>query len=142
LNQKLHFHFEEISFQLSNKKALRAWLIACGKAENHIINQLNYIFCSDNYLLDINKNYLNHNYYTDVITFDYSEEKDAITGDVFISYERVKENARDFSIPLKDELHRVIIHGLLHLFGYSDKTPVQKATMKVKEDFYLSLRAF
>ena len=142
MNQKIHFHFEDISFQLSHKKALRTWLFECAKAENQNINQLNYIFCSDNYLLEINKKYLQHDFFTDVISFDYAEDDDNITGDIFISYERIKENAGDFSIPLKDELHRVVIHGLLHLLGYSDKTTVQKATMKGKEDFYLSLRAF
>jgi len=141
LNSNLHFHFENISFILSNKKALRIWLNNCAKAENQIIDELNYIFCSDNHLLEINKKFLNHDFYTDVISFDYSEDEN-ITGDIFISYERVKENARDFSIPIKDELHRVIIHGLLHLMGYSDKTTPQKSEMKSKEDFYLSLRAF
>lgn len=139
--QNLHFHFEDISFQLSKIKALKLWLIECAKAENQKIIQLNYIFCSDNYLLDINTKYLNHDFYTDVISFDYSEGK-KISGDIFISFERVKENAKVFSKSTKDELHRVLIHGLLHLLGYSDKTSKQKAIMKSKEDFYLSLRAF
>jgi rRNA maturation RNase YbeY len=141
LNQNIHFHFEDLSFQLSKKKALRIWLNECAKAENQTIDQLNYIFCSDNYLLEINKKYLNHDFYTDVISFDYSENG-LVSGDIYISYPRVKENAGDFLIPIKEELQRVIIHGLLHLLGYSDKTPSQKKTMKSKEDFYLSLRAF
>ena len=126
---------------MSNLKALRHWLIDCANAENQKITQLNFIFCSDQYLLNINKKHLNHDFYTDVITFEYSDIE-GVTGDVFISYERIKENAKDFTIPVKDELHRVIIHGLLHLLGYSDKTTGQKSTMKSKEDFYLSLRAF
>jgi rRNA maturation RNase YbeY len=141
LNQNLHFHTEDISFQLNDKKAIRRWLNDCAKAENHKINQLNYIFCSDNYLLEINKKYLNHDFYTDVVSFDYSEN-DQVSGDIYISYPRVKENARDFSIPIKEELQRVMIHGLLHLLGYADKSTSQKVTMKSKEDFYLSLRAF
>jgi rRNA maturation RNase YbeY len=141
LNQNIHFHTEDINFQLSKKKAIRLWLNECTKAENQKIDQLNYIFCSDNYLLKINKKYLKHDYYTDVISFDYSEN-DQIIGDIYISYPRIKENARDFSIPLKDELQRVMIHGLLHLLGYSDKTTSQKVAIKSKEDFYLSLRAF
>ena len=109
--------------------------------ENKNIENLSFIFCSDEYLLKINKNYLTHDFYTDVISFDYTEEN-LVSGDIFISIDRVKENAIIFSSSIKDELHRIIIHGLLHLLGYSDKTPRLKAIMKDKEDFYLSLRAF
>jgi len=141
LSQSIHFHQEDISFQLQNIKALRLWIIESVFKENKRVGQLSFIFCSDNYLLKINKNYLNHDFFTDVISFDYTEEN-RISGDIYISLDRVKENAKEFSSLLKDELHRIIIHGLLHLIGYSDKTPDQKAIMKDKEDFYLSLRAF
>ena len=141
MSQSIHFHQEDISFQLQDIKALRLWIIESVNKENKSIGQLNYIFCSDNYLLKINKKYLNHDFFTDVISFDYSEENH-ISGDIYISYDRVKENAQEFSNTIKDELHRVVIHGLLHLFGYSDKTSPLKAIMKRKEDFYLSLRAF
>ncbi|RLD24265.1 MAG: rRNA maturation RNase YbeY [Bacteroidetes bacterium] len=141
MSQSIHFHQEDISFQLQNIKALRLWIIESVFKENKRVGQLSFIFCSDNYLLKINKNYLNHDFFTDVISFDYTEEN-RISGDIYISLDRVKENAKEFSSLLKDELHRIIIHGLLHLIGYSDKTPDQKAIMKDKEDFYLSLRAF
>ena len=109
--------------------------------ETKSVGNLSFIFCSDEYLLKINKQYLTHNFYTDVISFDYTKEN-LVSGDIYISIDRVKENAKIFSSSIKDELHRIIIHGLLHLFGYSDKTTRLKAIMKDKEDFYLSLRAF
>ena len=141
MSQSIHFHQEEISFQIQNIKALRLWITKSAFMENKNIENLSFIFCSDEYLLKINKNYLTHDFYTDVISFDYTEEN-LVSGDIFISIDRVKENAIIFSSSIKDELHRIIIHGLLHLLGYSDKTPRLKAIMKDKEDFYLSLRAF
>jgi len=141
LSQSIHFHQEEISFTIQNIKALRLWIAKCAFKENKSVGQLSFIFCSDDYLLKINKKYLNHDFFTDVISFDYTEE-DRISGDIYISLDRVKENAKEFGYSLKDELHRIIIHGLLHLLGYSDKTSSLKATMKDKEDFYLTLRAF
>ncbi len=95
------------------------------------------IFCSDKYLLDININYLNHNYYTDIITFNYVEG-DVISGDLFISVDRVKENAVEFDAIFIKELYRVVFHGLLHLVGYNDKTKEEKKIMREKEDLYLS----
>ena len=141
MNQSIHFHQEDTSFHLQNIKALRSWIAESISKENKIVGNLSYIFCSDKYLLNINKKYLNHDFYTDVISFDYTEEGQ-ISGDIYISLDRVKENAKEFGFSLKNELHRIIIHGLLHLMGYSDKTPSLKAVMKDKEDFYLSLRAF
>ena len=141
MSQSIHFHQEDIFFQIQNIKALRSWIANSIFKENKSVGQLSFIFCSDNYLLKINKKYLNHDFFTDVISFDHSEENH-ISGDIYISIDRVKENAKEFGYSLKDELHRIIIHGLLHLLGYSDKTQELKATMKEKEDFYLSLRAF
>jgi len=106
-----------------------------------LIGFLNFIFCSDNYLLKINVEHLNHDTYTDIITFDYSKE-DRISGDIFISIDRVEENAKSHKTSFENELHRVIIHGVLHLLGYGDKEPGQKAEMRQKEDFCLSLRDF
>jgi len=106
------------------------------------LKELNYIFCSDAYLLQINQQYLNHDTYTDIITFDNSETEKVITGDIFISIERIRENAAKYNITEADELHRVIIHGALHLLGYKDKTAVTKQKMTEKEDFYLSRRGF
>ena len=141
MSQSIHFHQEDISFRIQKINALRLWIAKNISKENKKVGQLNFIFCSDSYLLEINKKYLNHDFFTDVISFDYTEEN-RISGDIYISLDRVKENAKEFGYSIKDELHRIIIHGLLHLLGYSDKTPDLKVIMKDKEDFYLSLRAF
>ena len=141
MNNNIHFHLEGVSFRLRSIKAIKLWLNSAAKTEKNTIDTLNVIFCSDEYLLGINKKYLNHDYYTDIITFDNSDNQN-VSGDLFISYDRIKENANNFSIPISNELHRVVIHGLLHLLGYNDKTTTQKQEMKSKEDFYLSLRSF
>lgn len=111
-------------------------------AEGFKLNELTYIFCSDNYLLNINRQYLDHDTYTDIITFDNSEGNNIVTSDIFISIERIRENAVNFNVPEITELHRVIIHGVLHLLGYKDKTPADKQKMTEKEDYYLSRRTF
>lgn len=100
-----------------------------------------YVFSDDEFLHKINKEYLRHNTYTDIITFDLSEN-DSLDGEIYISLDRVKENAQNFNVKFTDEIHRVMVHGILHLLGYNDKTPSQKRKMKAKEDFYLSLRDF
>ena len=105
------------------------------------MSEIAFVFCSDDYLLDINQRFLAHDYYTDVITFDYSIES-SISGDVFVSIDRVAENAAQVGVSFENELHRVLVHGVLHLLGYKDKTSEEKAVMTDKEDFYLSLRAF
>ena len=104
------------------------------------IGEINYIFCSDNYILKINKDYLNHNYFTDIITFNYNEGK-KVNADIFISIDTVKSNANSRKIDFYNELHRVMVHGILHLVGYNDKTPTQQIEMTSKEDYYLNLRA-
>ncbi len=104
--------------------------------ENKSDGELSFIFCSDNYLLEMNKNYLNHDYYTDVITFDYCEN-DIVSGDIFISIDRIKENAKIYKTTFQNELHRIMIHGVLHLVGYSDKTDKEQKQMREKENFYL-----
>ena len=108
--------------------------------EQKAIENLNFIFCSDAYLLEKNRQFLNHNTYTDIITFDYCKDQ-LIIGDVFISIERVKENAESFKVHFEKELDRVLIHGVLHLLGYKDKSDQEKIQMREKEEFYLSLRA-
>ena len=135
------FHFEDVSPFLKKRGDLRLWLNQTAKKEKQKISCVNYIFCSDEHLLKINKDYLNHHYYTDVITFEYPGE-DGVLGDIFISIDRVKLNARDYNHSTTEELHRVMVHGLLHLLGYKDKKPEQQKVMTSKEDFYLSLRAF
>jgi probable rRNA maturation factor len=112
------------------------WLSNVAKEENKSISTLNYIFCSDDYLLDINIKYLGHDYYTDIITFPY-KEGDELESDLYISLDRVKENAHDFMVTFDNELKRVMVHGLLHLMGYGDKSSDQTKIMREKEDHYI-----
>lgn len=139
----ISFFAEDIQFVLPQKQKVREWIYITIKDEGYArISELNFIFCSDNYLLDINKEYLNHDTYTDIVTFDSSESEDVIAGDIFISVDRIRDNATKFSVSEKDELHRVIIHGVLHLCGYLDKTKDDKSRMTAKEDEYLNKRCF
>lgn len=139
----ISFFTQDIKFTLKNKTAVRAWLNTVAKKEGATIEELNYIFCSDDYLLELNKKHLNHNTLTDIITFDTAvtlsvvEGPKSVSGDIFISIERVTENAEKFNVSLEHELHRVMVHGLLHLLGYKDKKPADKAQMTGKEDYYL-----
>ena len=138
---EIYFHSENTAFVPKQKSALRKWLNEAISKEGFSTGNLNYIFCSDGHLHSINQEYLDHDTLTDIITFDYVEGE-IVSGDIFISIDRVRENARAFKEKVRNELHRVIIHGLLHLMGYGDKTPEQKAEMTEKEDFYLTLRDF
>jgi rRNA maturation RNase YbeY len=133
------FHNEDIKFNLKNKRLLKSWIKDSTQNENCSVGNLTYVFCSDEHLLNMNKEHLNHNYYTDIITFSYNVEKQ-ISGDFFISIDRVDENANQQNNKFTDELHRVLIHGVLHLVGYNDKTDLQQAEMTSKEDYYLNLR--
>ena len=135
----IHFFWEDVSSNLKQKIRLRNWITNTIKEENKRLGELTFIFCSDAYLLSINQEYLNHNTYTDIITFNNSED-DRITGDIFISLERVHENALRYKVSEKDELHRVMIHGTLHLLGYTDKGKDAKALMTSKENYYLLKR--
>lgn len=135
----INFFNEETNYILKNKRAIKAWVNATISAEGYTLQELNFILCSDEYLLRINQEYLDHDTYTDVITFDNSEELKTIVGDIFISIERIKENAATFKHTIAQELCRVIIHGTLHLLGYRDKTKAEKLKMTEKEDYYLSL---
>ena len=136
---KVYFHTEDLKFKLPTSGAFKKWLIKSASNEDFQIEELNYIFCSDAYLLQVNKDYLDHDYFTDIITFDNSEEEGNILGDIFISVDRVKDNAAQLKLPFENELKRVMIHGLLHLMGYKDKTTAQKAKMRKKEEEYISL---
>lgn len=136
----ISFFEQDISFKLKHPGKTRAWIKKVIHSENQELAHLNFIFCSDTYLLTINQQYLNHNTYTDIITFDNRESDGAMEGDIFISIDRIKENAEKLGVPFDDELHRVIIHGVLHLLGYGDKTPAEKSAMRKKEDACLSLR--
>ncbi len=130
------FLTEDITFELKEKLKHKAWLKEAAKAEGFRIGELNYIFCSDVYLLDINQKYLGHDTLTDIVTFDNSEEPKMIEGDIFISIERVRENALKFDTA-ESELKRVMVHGLLHLAGYKDKDKAQKELMTLKENEHL-----
>ena len=132
----IHFCTEDITFSLKEKLKHKAWLNEVAKQEGKRILELTYVFCSDDYLLQINQEYLNHDTLTDIVTFDNSEDPNKIEGDIFISIDRVKENG-DALGTKETELERVMVHGLLHLLGYKDKKIEDKAVMTEKEDFYI-----
>lgn len=139
----IQFFSEDIDFTLKEKQKVREWIGSTIKSEGFKrVAELSFVFCSDAYLLEINKQYLDHDTFTDIVTFDSSEDEDSIAGDIFISIDRIRENAEKFSVTERDELHRVIIHGVLHLCGYYDKKKDDKALMTKKEDYYLSQRTF
>ena len=123
----------ETDFNLNSEKKISFWIKKCVKKENAFVGEINYIFCNDEYLHKINLEFLQHDTLTDIISFDYTEMK-KISGDIFISIDRVNENAKLFNVSFKDELHRVIIHGILHFLGYKDKTKDQKNVMRAKEN--------
>ena len=135
----ISFHTEELTFQLPEKLKHKQWLKETAAAEGKKIGELNYVFCSDEYLLKINQEYLQHDTLTDIVTFDNSEDPKLIEGDIFISYERVVENGEKLNTS-DSELQRVMVHGLLHLCGYKDKAKADKYLMTEKEDYYLAKR--
>lgn len=130
------FIFEDIVDFEFDEDGITHWLNNVCKEEGKSLGVLTVVFCSDNYLLKVNKKYLQHDYYTDIITFDYSEGK-TISGDLLVSTERVFENALSLGVEFKHELKRVLVHGVLHLIGYDDKTEALKSEMRNKEDYYL-----
>ncbi|MGV3761849.1 rRNA maturation RNase YbeY [Parapedobacter sp.] len=136
----IHFFTEDTAYQIKGKLPLKRWVKATIASEGFKTGEVSVVLCSDAYLLEINKQYLQHDTYTDIVTFDSSERDDTIAGDIFISIDRVQENALKFGVDERDELHRVIIHGILHLCGYGDKKKEDKARMTEKEDFYLGTR--
>lgn len=159
----ISFNSEDVQFNLKNKTKLKGWILKTIESKKKKAGDISFVFCSDTFLLEMNKEYLNHDTYTDIITFDYTNDTSAnnlgfstplevttkgakskttktatpISGDIFISIDRVQENADKFSKTFEDELHRVIIHGVLHLLGYKDKTKVAKAEMTKQEDLCL-----
>src|ERR1700761_6241256 len=128
----IQFFEEDITYTLKNKTKVRQWITETIASEGFTLQELTYIFCSDEYLLQINRQYLNHDTYTDIITFDNSDTEGTIVGDIFISIDRIRENAANFRTTERNELHRVIIHGALHLLGYKDKRPADKEKMTEK----------
>ncbi len=133
---KVCFFFEEKRFSLQSRSELKAFIESLFKKEKKKLASINYIFCSDKRLLEINRQFLQHDYYTDIITFDLSET-DAIQAEIYISIDRVKDNAKTEGVSFKSELHRVIFHGALHLCGYKDKSKVESNKMREKEGLYL-----
>ncbi len=135
----IRYFNEDIRFVLKDKLVNNRWLKLVAGSEIRSIGDVNIIFCSDKYILDVNLRYLHHDYYTDIITFDYCEGK-KLSGDLFISIDTVRENALEYGVEFDDELHRVMVHGLLHLIGYDDHTPEEEKIIHEKEDYYLKLR--
>ena len=134
---KINFFHENIANPQINLTKIRAWINAVVKNLGKSIGNINYIFCDDTYLLNINRQYLQHDYFTDIITFDYSENE-KISGDIFISIDTVDKNAKEYDTQ-STELYRVIIHGILHLCGFKDKTTNESNEMRKQEDFCLNL---
>jgi len=132
------YYISDQKFFFSRRKELKKFLLTIFKKEGYSVETINYIFCSDSFLLKINQQFLKHNTLTDIITFQLSDKGDPIISDIYISIDRIIYNSRSLGIPFKDELHRVIFHGALHLCGYNDKTMDKKAIIRQKEDFYLS----
>lgn len=138
----IHFFEEDIVSNLKKKKDTKTWIKETIITEGKTLGTLNYVFCSDEYLHKMNVEFLQHDTLTDIITFDQSEIENKIDGDIFISVDRVKENAKKFNSEYSDELNRVMIHGALHLIGYKDKKKADQELMRSKEDYYLSTRKF
>ena len=135
----ISYYFEDTDFLFKGKTRNNKWLKLVAESEIRRIGNISIIFCSDNYILDINQKFLQHDYFTDIITFDYCEGN-TLSGDLFISIDSVRENAIEYGCDFDTELNRVIVHGLLHLIGYDDHTDDDIRTMRAKENYYLSLR--
>ena len=135
----IQFFFLQTTVSLTKRKALKQFVQRLFKMESKHLGSLTYIFCTDVYLLQINKTHLKHNFYTDIITFNLSDTPAAIIGEIYISTDRVRENAQILGLTIKEELHRVIFHGALHLCGYKDKTSKHQQEMRAAEDRYLNL---
>lgn len=137
-NTGVLFFEEDINYTLKEKDKISTWIQDAARSEEfEKIGVVNFIFCSDDYLLEINKKHLNHDTYTDIITFDTSTEGKEISADIFISIERVEENAKNFKVSFLSELHRVMIHGILHLCGYDDSSEKEELEMREQENYYL-----
>ena len=136
----ISYYFEDTDFVFKEKNLNGRWLRMVAESEVRRLGNVSIIFCSDNYILDVNQRYLGHDYFTDIITFDYCEG-DRLSGDLFISVDSVRENSLEYGTEFKDELNRVIVHGILHLIGYDDHTDEDVMTMREKENYYLDIRS-
>ena len=141
MSKNILFHNADTSYILKNKRIISSWITDTIKEEEKQLEEISYIFCTDDYLLKINQEHLNHDTYTDIITFDYTENG-IISSEIYISADRVRENAKNLGVAALDEMHRVIIHGVLHLCGYKDKSDLQSQEMRGKENYYLRKRDF
>lgn len=142
MEHPIEFFSEDIDFELDNADQISDWIADIIEEHEQELSNLTYVFCSDDYLHQINVEYLDHDTLTDIITFNNADEDGIVEGDVFISVDRVRDNASDLGVPFQDELHRVIIHGVLHLLGYKDKSKEDAELMRKQEDSSLSLRKF
>ncbi|MBC5994138.1 rRNA maturation RNase YbeY [Pontibacter cellulosilyticus] len=138
----IEFFSEDVEFELKNPNQVAEWINDIIEQHDQELVNLTFVFCSDDYLHEMNVSYLDHDTLTDIITFDNADEEGIIEGDIFISIDRVQDNAKDLGTTFENELHRVIIHGVLHLLGFKDKTEEQEALMRKQEDSSLSLRKF
>ena len=135
---KVCFFFQEVKISLANRTQLKKYIQSIFKKEGKELESINYIFCTDKAVLEINRQFLTHDFYTDIITFGLSEKRAPIQAEIYISIDRVKDNARQLGVSFKSELHRVIFHGVLHLCGYKDKSKKETGEMRGKEEFYLA----
>lgn len=139
MNSRINFFNENLEYIVQKKKELRRWIFKVIEGEGYVAGELNFIFCDDQLLLGLNEKYLNHNTLTDILTFSLEDKEGVVGGDIYISIQRVKENAVSFRQKTAVELHRVMIHGVLHLIGYKDKSKQEKLEMTEKENFYLGI---
>jgi probable rRNA maturation factor len=137
--QSVYFHFMRKGFSLNSRNSLKAFIVRLVKSEGKKLADLGYIFCDDDELLAMNRKFLKHNFYTDILSFDLSDDPDSVSGEIYISIDRVRENAKKYDRSFANELHRVIFHGALHLCGYEDKSRKGIAIMREKEDLNLQL---
>ena len=138
-NNIINFFFEEIEEPVLDYNKIKSWLSSLIDKHSQQLVEINYIFCSDDYLLEVNKEYLDHDYYTDIITFDNSDREEEIEGDIFVSIDRIKNNSADLHTNHLEETIRVLAHGVLHLCGYKDKTPAETSIMRAEEDKAIEL---
>lgn len=137
---RIKFFSDEVSYKVKNQREIVSWLKSFAKNEGKPLREVNIVLTTDNNLLEVNRRFLNHDYYTDIITFQ--NEKDVLSGEIYISIDRVRDNSKQNRESLLNELHRVIIHGMLHMAGYSDTSEAEKELMRSREKFYLNLRNF
>lgn len=128
----------DIKYVIKGKRKLSNWIRSCITEEEKLVNNISFNLCSDEYILQLNNDSLEHDYYTDIITFELNEKNEPIEGDIYISIDRVKDNAKTLNVPLITELQRVLIHGVLHLCGYKDKSPKEEKQMRERENYYLN----